>query len=616
MLSILSFASCGASVSTNNVINSSNAFVPYPPFASRTSGVAPLGVFFDAAEITAPGVTKPFHHLQYTWDFGDVANNSQWTNGSNGSILAAKTCDSTHNSPGCRNYATGGVAAHVYETACNPCTATLTVTDGIGYSASYTFPITIYDPTDPTHGLGTSYCVYTTTLFGSCPGGGTEHLTTGTFQGDIAAAIAANSKYILFKRGDYSETMTATATISAAGPGLIGSYGSTGSSLPAVSVQVGTAPGYSKGLNITSPDWRVEDMAFTGGPTNTRQTGVTLSTNSVALRVTTGNFLQNFNGINLLFIQDANIGPSTADNSAGTGDSYGMICSCTNGAWMGNTITLGNPSGGYSHELRLEPANKYVISNSTFNGDTAVGNLSLHGGQSPTTQYVMVEDNVLTAINASANPQNSASYEVVQDAVFERNYFKSAGLSINATNITVRNNVFDITNALLNNGRAVIISYEGNTAGLPMPSGLEIYNNSIYEQLTGGGGFTGIIFWIDLTSTCNAIVTNNIAYYNSTASFNISNAGACIVTGASGTHGNSTDAQTTSISPYVWSGSNTITKPSDFTLGASSYAKTPGTSNGNETGGQSSTTVPLWTDFFGAARQTIPTPYDAGAIKY
>ena len=66
---------------------------------SRTRGVAPLAVFFDASQTTSVSYPKSFHHLHYAWDFSD---------------------------PGSRRpQATGPVAAHVFE---SPGTYTVNLT--------------------------------------------------------------------------------------------------------------------------------------------------------------------------------------------------------------------------------------------------------------------------------------------------------------------------------------------------------------------------------------------------------------------------------------------------------------------------------------------------------
>ncbi|HUW84794.1 MAG TPA: PKD domain-containing protein, partial [Phycisphaerae bacterium] len=84
--------------------------------ASRTSGIAPLAVFFDAVD-PASGVLQPtdgdYASLGYAWDFGDPDAGTWSTNGNS------------------RNTAMGYVAAHVYEQP-GTYTATLTVTDTQG----------------------------------------------------------------------------------------------------------------------------------------------------------------------------------------------------------------------------------------------------------------------------------------------------------------------------------------------------------------------------------------------------------------------------------------------------------------------------------------------------
>ena len=92
--------------------------------ASRVSGVAPLTVFFDATGTTAAGTPRPFHDLEYRWDFGD-AGKGRWSTGS---------------TTGDRNLATGPVAAHVFET---PGTYTVNLTANAAKSSRV---ITVQDP--------------------------------------------------------------------------------------------------------------------------------------------------------------------------------------------------------------------------------------------------------------------------------------------------------------------------------------------------------------------------------------------------------------------------------------------------------------------------------------
>ena len=92
---------------------------------NRTSGNAPLAVNFDASATTAEGVSKPFHNLSYTWDFGDPgAGNWELTTGRD------------------KNKTTGPFVGHVYDEPGNY-TATLTVTDFNGHTSSHSINITV-----------------------------------------------------------------------------------------------------------------------------------------------------------------------------------------------------------------------------------------------------------------------------------------------------------------------------------------------------------------------------------------------------------------------------------------------------------------------------------------
>lgn len=78
---------------------------------SRTSGVAPLAVFFDASGTTSTNTSYPFTELSYHWSFGDDPN--------------AKF-KLTTNRP--KNESLDPVAGHVFETP-GTYTVTLTVRD-------------------------------------------------------------------------------------------------------------------------------------------------------------------------------------------------------------------------------------------------------------------------------------------------------------------------------------------------------------------------------------------------------------------------------------------------------------------------------------------------------
>ncbi|MBI4563356.1 MAG: putative Ig domain-containing protein, partial [Planctomycetes bacterium] len=137
-------------------------------FANRTTGVAPLAVFFDAVNASNlaynSGVVQPgdldYASFQYEWDFGDPSSGNWPTNG------RSKNGDS------------GYVAAHVYENA-GMYNVTLTVIDSMGGTHVYTQQITV------TAFSGTTYYISN-----SDGNDGNDGLSTGTAWKTFAKAIA------------------------------------------------------------------------------------------------------------------------------------------------------------------------------------------------------------------------------------------------------------------------------------------------------------------------------------------------------------------------------------------------------------------------------------------
>src|SRR4030065_2651648 len=212
LFAVFGIASCGSgggdSTSTNT--NSTTpAAVPGGIVLSlvpaRTSGVAPLAVFFDASATTDTGVTnRPFHDLEYTWSFGD-ASSGTWASGAQPGVSS-------------KNSATGPVAAHVFETP-GTYTVTLTAFDGTN-SATTNTTITVQDPNTVFAGSNT-ICFSTSGTFTGCPSGAT-HTTTSNFV--TAIANQTTSKRLLFRRGE-TFTEASTAAITVTGPGIVGAFG-------------------------------------------------------------------------------------------------------------------------------------------------------------------------------------------------------------------------------------------------------------------------------------------------------------------------------------------------------------------------------------------------------
>ena len=327
---------------------------------SRTSGVAPLSVFFDATATTSKLTTKPFHKLQYTWDFGDPAGSpvsgATWANGAVSSV------------PRSRNAATGAVTGHVYENVgiFHP---TLTIYDGVNSHVVILPAITVTDPN-----ALTTYCVAaaTTPVPGSagCPAGATP-LQQPNFATAMSTAIAAGATRILFNRGD-TFTDPAQTVITTQGPGLIGSYG-TSALLPVI---LGTFDGaqlvfgalqWPSVNNCSSPtschggqlsDWRVMDLNFTG-----MATGGTIANSTSAI-----NMVGSFNNLTFLrlFISGQRAALGNGDEGLTLDNTTGWCC---HNIWSGITLqdsTINNPQVGIPGNAATDAYGVYLAGDRVF----------------------------------------------------------------------------------------------------------------------------------------------------------------------------------------------------------------------------------------------------------
>lgn len=587
LLAVSGIASCGSGEGSTTVITPTALTLSLVP--SRTTGVAPLAVFFDATGTTDTGVTtRPFHDLQYTWSFGDTAGSPvKGTTWSTGSQAAVATCSPPYN--GCRNNATGAVAAHVFENT-GTFTVTLTVFDGIT-TITKTQDITV------TPFSGTPYCIHNSTPLNSGICNGVEHATTGDVSTDVANAISAGAKQILFNRGDSFATTT-NAIISAAGPGIIGSYGS--GAIPIITTS--STINYNYIFNFTSADWRLMDIDLEGGG-GLLQFGTYAANQTTYLRVTTGNLNYGYNAriIDGLAIQDSTVKP-------GADAGIGLYCAtCTRVMLLGNSMYLGTAVGGY-HDIRLQGTNYFVLENSdqtgslgapaTINGFTIRGN----------SQYGEISDNDIISYDSQIQPQNNLSFENQHDIVVERNFFTASQLLLQGNHVTVRNNIFNMSGYVKpNSQRAVDISWQFPTS--PAPTENFIYNNTVY---TTGSSVTGSFFaaiGIEANmagSGCNLTTGNNLAYIpNGTSQvylIDLSGGAGCSINGSSGTNGNSTDNQVKNVSPIWVNGSTFYSVPTDFIPNCTTAYPC-----------QQGAAAPLWTDFFGKIRTS---PYDTGAVNH
>ncbi|MBI5724884.1 MAG: PKD domain-containing protein [Planctomycetes bacterium] len=445
---------------------------------SRRDGVAPLSVFFDATGTKAAATTRPFHDIEYRWDFGDPqgspVSGTTWNAGSRAGVSS-------------RNEATGPVAAHVYERP-GTYTVTLTVTDGTNVAPNSSIKIEVQDPDKVFAGANT-ICVGATTMpvagQGGCPAGATTIV-----QPDFAAAIDAHAKTgkrVLFKRGD-TFTAAKTVGITVTGPGIVGSFGPMTDPAPKVQMV-----GKFTMLTLGGSDWRMLDMKLDGGlidyaPSNNNVRGVAISAGISQVTLLRLQVYGMSTGISswVPAADQVAIADSSVVHMVGTdvtGGGYGFALRATRLSMLGN---LGDDTMTGEHVIRIFYTNRTVISNNTLSRqDAGRAILKMHGPSWGTkgdyrdhttppagygngyTEKVVVSDNKFVTAGLWAvtfGPQNIYEDERVRDIIVERNWslrdytptsVAQVSFVVNSSETTLRNNICDVTDA----GRGIQVRF-------------------------------------------------------------------------------------------------------------------------------------------------------------
>jgi hypothetical protein len=502
---------------TINQVAAPNVIVPVIT-ASRTTGVAPLAITFDALATTAPLLTAlTFSEIRYFWRFGDDRG-TFWMTGAN---------------PGGnnKNEAYGPVAKHVFETSGNYTVelvashinnagqliqTTVSRSDIVVTNADTVFASnTIYISQSgvPVPGVG-----------GVPMGANVQQVTNWT----TLQTLAQTYKRILLRRGDtWDINGGITFGASQAGPGIIGAYG-TGNK-PVISQNIDTV-GMTFGDN--GDDWRLIDLKVTsndlayfpfsraimmqhGSDLLLLRTDVEKAGRILVEAGTNEGYTDLGHG---MYIVDSVIGPVGATTPA--------ICLYTSSVdrlgVLGCTII-----GSKDHGTRWQGTALSVFSNNTSSGHRDGSHcLTIRGKANAAdqttwlgrwTENVVVSDNAITGSAGSLavlriHPQNNVSAERLRNVLVERNLLTSIASEVMSTSVvsgfTVRNNILRT-----NHSTAIDVRAE-SSVGSPPPSQNFFYNNTVYKAdvsvvngLTvlgfvgsAGGGISGVV------------ATNNLAY--------------------------------------------------------------------------------------------------------
>jgi hypothetical protein len=576
--------------------------------ATRYSGVAPLAVFFDTSGTTATTTTRPFHDLEYRWNFGETVapGNGTWATGSRSGVSS-------------RNHATGPVASHVFETP-GTYTVTVTITDGANTVINNCVQIAVLDPDVVFAGIKT-VCLSAVGDFTNCPTGATQ-VTDGTanFSTTATAHIAAGRR-ILTRRGETWAAAT-NVRILVTGPGIIGAFGPGGDPKPKIQATANnTILGVSGSSTPGITDWRIMDLEMDGSlnGTGTCSFGPPITGNC-------SRGIQASGGINQLTllrlsIHDIHNGMTFSSSSLGVGhtiwDQFAIVDSSFNRAvgggggylsylaasrfaYMGNSA---DDSTAAEHVLRVTQLSKGVLSNNTMgraaNGKHVVKMHAPSGSSGLFTEQIVISDNKFIGANnawtVTLEPQSSVYDERLREIVVERNWFTSGvgtqtALVLSGSEFTIRNNIADMSGGL--NFICNLVTQRGIE---PAPTAVRFYNNTCYNSAPGG----------TVTATTLGATITNITLQNNLAS----------VPGGTGTMVSGTGASglvaTNNLfdnNPATLFANATPTTPAHFALTGGSPAIGFGV------------VVPVHTDFFFNGAAPIARPqggtFDAGASEF
>jgi PKD repeat protein len=511
---------------------------------SRVSGIAPLAVFFDGSATRASATARPFHELEYRWNFGDPAGGAVWTQGSGAGIASNNS----------KNAASGPMAAHVFESA-GTYTVCLTVTDGAN-TAARPVTITVTSPDSaPEFAGAATLCVDSRARpvpgADGCPAGATV-LQSADFDAAIntSARNGAAHKRILFRRGS-TFTSSTTAAITANGPGLVGAYG-TGAK-PHVNGASGKfLIGHES--NLSFADWRIVDLSL-DGQGMTSSGGTAFQTigpfrQLTLLRVEARRFLHgvllskwfldnrvnNTQAFRAPLWSDLAIAESVIENVY----DYGFLGEANRISMLGNRFLARTSSASAQapgHLVRLGYANGAVLSHNNFAGDSPGNSLTIRGvpnGGDRTippdawTEKVIVSDNVIAGGQSAwfftirrVNDWTEARF---RNVLVERNWIIATpptftALVTDAGEMTIRNNLFNLTGA---NGQYAIMHDKTNLTPAGANANVSIYNNTTYSGSTGTNSFR---FLQVSGAPANLRVQNNLSYLPSLGGSHLAVAG-------------------------------------------------------------------------------------------
>lgn len=553
---------------------------------SRTDGVGPLGVVFDATATTASS-GDAFNDLLYFFDFGNSSAGTYEYG-----LLAGQTND---------RYMGGPIAAHVYETP-GSYTATLWVYDGSKIWGPVTQAITVADP-DVVYAGTLTTVVSTDGDFTGAPSGAVQ-VTSSDF--DAQGTLMTSNRRVLFKRGqtfDASASVirqngTVNLTVGAFGPGS--DYATVRAVTNNITILQGLANAGNPANNMNN--WRVFGLHFTCDAVATGvvgfNTNVLLGTDPLLFdkgfttlyKCKASAVLMCFQLTGIANVMGKcvveNVNRGVAQNGGGGFFSSSLYKSAVYDSAIDNNL-------GGEHCIRINAGKSYAVISTEVKrpAENQKQLLTLRGGIF-TASDVNVTHNLLDGReNPVGNSQlvQLGTLEVINKLLFSSNLlFSSIGsgslCSANGTGSKVVNNVF-VTPVGNTNATTALMTLSGQCVGVEVSDNTFVYSAS--------NSFNAIV---TISGASGNVIKNNIAYApgaSGTPSV-LSDAGTGTITA-----NNSTNSQVKNTDPLF---NGALTSMAGFKLQTGSPYKNAGGNFKN------------WIDGLGYLRQ-VGGQFDAGALN-
>lgn len=586
------------------VIGSSNSAQIIP---SRTTGVAPLSVHFDATGSSSVLTAYPYRDIRYTWDFGDSTAASQvWTTGARANTLS-------------KNVDSGPVAAHVFDQP-GDYTVKLTCEDGTS-TVSSTVSIHVDDP-EVTYKLAKTICVSSTEL----PQPGVNGVPAGAQCYQIptveaaVAKITANDQRLLFMRGD-TFTVSATNYLPNFTGLTVGAYG-TAVAKPLIKF-IGANVNYGA-FCPRGGDNRIMDLAF--------DTDMPEFHAAQTLKFTVRPLSVSFPVDHTLVYR---LDCTHVSTIAFLGGHYAMVVDCSlqdAGGGFGNVgIWYATPGIGgailgtrlvncawIEHNIRIHLSSKTVIAHN-YTSIPAVGKrlMTIRGQDNldnslppEWAELILISDNQFGSDTEAGGslqvaPTATGFNEPIRNILIEKNLFSgpsSAPSSVgidSGPGLVFRNNIVLFKGTVANGFQFLDLGHN-NIDGSPTAHDMWIVNNSLYSEHSGNFSFMQAVHY-SLPDPYDIHFINNLVY----APNSVKNAGGNGTADVLSLYSLTFDATTSSDNSQLkgtapgWV-SPSPSSPSDFALQAGSYAHNKGSA------------APVLEDFFGALRTGT---MDMGAVN-